>query len=129
MLLVKTYIGQSQISGIGLFADQFIPAGEPVWGFKEGFDLVIGQEQLKQLSASAIKQVKNYAYLSSEDNFVLCADDARFINHSFQSNTIDDESEKGLKYAKYDIQRGQEITSDYSVFDKSFTNRFESGII
>ncbi len=41
MLLVKTKIGQSNISGIGVFADEFIPKGTVIWRYQEGFDQMI----------------------------------------------------------------------------------------
>ena len=45
MLLVKTKIGPSKIAGIGLFADEFIAKGTPVWKFEPGFDLEIPRER------------------------------------------------------------------------------------
>jgi len=87
MLTVKTKIGSSNISGIGLFADQFIPKGTIVWKFQEGFDLLLSKEEIIKLSEPAQKQFYNYAYLDKKYNkYLLCSDDARFFNHSDDFN-------------------------------------------
>jgi uncharacterized protein len=53
--------------------------------------------------------------------YILCTDDARFINHSSQPNTIDtQEGEEGLTIAARDIQPGEEITSNYEAFDADY---------
>jgi hypothetical protein len=39
VLLVKTRIGASPIHGFGLFTDELIPSGTPVWRFTPGFAL------------------------------------------------------------------------------------------
>mgnify|MGYP000470418846 CR=1 FL=1 len=39
MLMVKTRIAPSRIAGIGVFADQDIPAGTVTWRFMPGYDL------------------------------------------------------------------------------------------
>jgi hypothetical protein len=49
MLLVKTRLGQSLISGIGLFADQFIPKDTIIWKFTEGVDVKIPDERVAEL--------------------------------------------------------------------------------
>lgn len=48
MLLVKTKIGPSKISGIGLFADQFIKKGTTIWKFQHSIDVASpdGEEML-----------------------------------------------------------------------------------
>ncbi len=85
MLLVRTARRPSDIHGMGLFADQFIPAGTATW------------------------------------RFVLCADDARLMNHSDDPTVVGDyEAEPvcGVDIAARDIEPGQELTCDYATFDK-----------
>ena len=84
MLLVRTYIGPSKIHGIGLFATEFIEKGKPTWKFTPGFDLELGKEDLMKLSESSRQQVLHYCYVDREkpDVYILCFDDARFMNHS-----------------------------------------------
>ena len=123
MLLVKTKLGQSKISGIGLFADQLISKGAIIWKYTEGIDLKISDERLAELEKEyPLEGLKKYLYRSKSSNLhILCGDDGRFINHSFEPNTIDtSEDDEGFTMASRDIQPGEEITSDYNGFDKDF---------
>lgn len=125
MLLVKTRLGQSQISGIGLFADQFIPKNTIIWKYTEGVDIKISNARLEELEKEyPLDDLRKYLYRSKSSNqHILCGDDGRFINHSFQPNTLDtSEDDEGFTIAARDIQPGEEITSDYNGFDKDFDN-------
>lgn len=62
MLLVKARVGPSAIHGLGLIAHEFIPAGTRVWTFVPGFDLVITENEMSALSATAQEQIRWYAY-------------------------------------------------------------------
>lgn len=116
MLLVKTKIGPSKIHGIGLFAAQFIPKGAPVWRFQPGFDLNIPAEDIIKLFPRALEQLLNYAYLNHKTNeYILCFDDGRFVNHSDTPNMTDSNPDDDLApdIALRDIEEGEEMTSDY----------------
>ena len=124
MLLVKTKIGPSPIAGIGIFADEFIPKGTKIWEFREGFDMRFDENFPDTLSESARKQFLNYTYKNPKTGkYVLCADDARFFNHSETPSAEDlyfdnpTESSEGITVAARDINPGEEITSDYRAFD------------
>jgi hypothetical protein len=123
MLLVKTRLDRSQISGIGLYADEFIPKGTIIWRFTPGLDLKLNQEQLQDYKSRVdVARLEDFIYRSKiSGDFILCADDARFINHSFHPNTIDTmEDVEGLTIAARDIFPGEEIVSDYQSFDANF---------
>jgi SET domain-containing protein len=91
MLLVKTYIAQSPIHNLGLFADQFIAAGTELWRFTPGYDLEIELDAFKNLPEHVKQFLDHYGYLDSHLNrFILCFDNARFINHSEDSNSRPD---------------------------------------
>jgi uncharacterized protein len=116
VLTVKTHIGPSPLHGIGLFADEFIPKGAPVWRFVEGFDVRVAPEVVEQLSDPAKEQLHKYSYRDEESGFFdLCADDARFFNHSDAPNTMSLLGE--VDVASRDILAGEELTCDYRVFD------------
>ncbi len=114
------------ISGIGLFADQFVPKGAPVWKFMPGFDLKVPKESVAALSDVARAQFLNYAYLSEQTpgSYVLCFDDARFFNHADEANTLltypAGEDQEGINIAVRDILPGEELTDDYRSFDGDF---------
>lgn len=132
MLLVKTKIGPSPIAGIGIFADEFIPKGTRIWEFKEGFDLRFDAHFSDTLSEPARKQFLNYSYKNPKTGlYVLCADDARFFNHS-DTPTVEDlyfddptENSEGISIAARDINPGEEITSDYRNFDADSRRHLE----
>lgn len=116
MLLIKTKTHVSDIDRIGLFADEFIPQGTITWRFLEGFDQRLPRSILNELSAPAREQFLKYGYLDSDHMlYELCADDARFFNHSDVPNTgsISNDSDVALR----DIQPGEELTCDYRTFD------------
>jgi len=120
MILVKTKIGLSRIEGIGIFADEFIPKGTPVWKFQEGFDLKIKKEELAKLSEPSKKQFLKYSYLNPETNeYILCFDDSRFFNHSDNPNCIgivSAEDGEEIDITTRDIQKDEELTCNYKDF-------------
>ena len=122
MLLVKTERRSSHIHGLGLFADQFIPTGTPTWRFTSGVDTTVHPEVLDRVPEPARKQFLTYAYLDIRTGlYVLCADDARFMNHSDAPTVIgdyEDEPVFGIDRAARDIEPGEELTCDYTTFDR-----------
>jgi SET domain-containing protein len=126
VLLVKTRIRPSKIEGTGLFADEFIKKGTIVWQWEEDFDLRIHEKELEKLSAPAKEQFLKYCYFSKRSNrFVLCFDDARFINHSDTpnlKNVFAPEAGEDFDIALHDIHPGEEITGDYKEGDPRCLN-------
>ena len=118
MLCVKTKLKSSNISGIGLFADEPIAKGEVIWEFSPDLDLLLSKEQVDNLSAPAREQFFNYSYLDKiRGKYLLCGDDSRFFNHSDNPNCLDCTSdEKDITIAARDIEAGEELTCDYKVF-------------
>lgn len=108
MLVVKTYLDKSPINGIGLFAGEFIPKGKKIWIFTPKLDLAFKNVQVK--SKHIFDYLHKYCF-KHNGHYILCIDDARFINHSETPNADD----KTFPYtiAARDIQEGEEITSDY----------------
>ncbi|MFW6079231.1 MAG: SET domain-containing protein [Gemmatimonadota bacterium] len=121
MLLVETRLAPSSIHGIGIFADRFIPEGTTVWAFVSGFDLVVDPDELSRLSEPARRQFRKYSYLDPHlRKYVLCFDDARFMNHADEPNLLDTPTSAegmGVTVAARDIEAGEELTCDYSTFD------------
>lgn len=134
MLLVKTKIGPSKIHGIGLFADQFIPKGMPVWKFRKGFDLKYTESELNQLSPPARNQFLHYCYSYKDESghyYVVCADDYRFLNHSTNPNLTNVETpgeEEGIDIAIKDIQVGEELLCDCREFDENCAQDVDAGL-
>jgi hypothetical protein len=114
MLLVHTTIGPSSIHGTGLFAAEEIRRGTRTWELVPDLDLIIPKSELSRLSPPALEQLLHYAYLNSNDGYVLCFDDARFCNHSFQPNIKFFEGCNPYEIADRDIEPGEELTVNYA---------------
>jgi SET domain-containing protein len=119
MLLVKTKLQQSPIHGIGLFADEFIPKGTTTWRFEPAIDLAFTHEDIEKMPDLARTWIRNYIYFDRLlDKYVLCADDTRFMNHSFNgANTI---SNLQFDVATRDIAAGEELLCNYTDFDEHY---------
>jgi SET domain-containing protein len=119
MLYVPTYLAASRIHGVGLFARNFIPKGTLVWRFHSDIDQIITVGTFNRLPQITQRFLEHYASRFREDMYLLCGDDARFVNHSVPGNisvaprsTID-----GDDIAVRDIQAEEEITENYAAFD------------
>ena len=119
MLLVKTTLDKSRVHGIGLFADEFIPKGTVIWRFHPAVDIRLREEQFCELSPPCREQMRRYTYRERMSGlYVLCGDDARFFNHSDSPNCLDeDDGAGGVTVTLRDVDRGEELTCDYALFD------------
>ena len=124
MLMVATRIAPSGVHGLGLFADEDIPAGAVIWRFTPGVDVILTELQVLALSEPARQSVLHYAYQTlTRGEYVLCSDDARFWNHSDNANTsYTDLTSRGgyqsVVVASRAIYCGEELTGDYREFDR-----------
>jgi SET domain-containing protein len=116
MLLVKTKLEESKIpnAGIGCFAAEFIEAGTKIWEFSPEIDRVYKQNDLNNLSLLELEFLDKYSYRNN-NLYYLCVDNGRFINHSNNPNTKEDNKIQAT-YASVDINIGEEIVSNYCDF-------------
>jgi hypothetical protein len=115
MLLINASAGRSRIHGKGLIARDLIPAGTLVWALKRGFDVELTKAQFEDLAPNARDQVARYIYTDVlTGNYILCSDDAKYMNHSDTPNT---RTEGRQTVASSQIEPGQEITCNYYEFD------------
>lgn len=122
MLLVKTYLAPSSISGTGVFAGQIISRGDVIWQFDPKKDVRISPMVLEKLTQAEQKKFKEYAYYSPQShNWVLSLDNDSFTNHSQTPNTTSDCQQivngECVTVAIRDIMVGEEITADYSLME------------
>lgn len=120
MLLIKSKIGESEIHGVGLFADEFISKGTEVWRFTPGFDMKFTAEQLLQFPDSLQKYMYTYAWRSKKSKlYCFASDNGKYFNHSENPNVLSeyrDGEEEVVTVAIRDIQKGEEIVDDYRSF-------------
>ena len=120
MLLVPTYLDRSQLHGIGVFAATPIPAGTLVWRFTPGFDLDLDPTVLASQPDHFRDRLLHYGYIDRRlDRYILCCDDARFLNHSDDPNLASDFTldRHGVDIAIRDIAAGEEMTVDYGLLE------------
>jgi uncharacterized protein len=121
MLTVKTRLGLSDIAGIGLFAAEDIPKGTVTWRYMANFDRLLSQGEIDSVPEPARSNLLDHVYLNAASGqFVLCADNARFMNHADDPNTAgvhEPGAVEGYDIATRDIRAGEEMTCDYRTFD------------
>lgn len=122
MLLVRVRLDRSPIHGFGVFADEAIAEGQPVWRFTPGFDLAVDPRLLEALPELQRETLLHYGYLDARTKrFVLCCDAARFLNHSETPTLTADftDDRYGVDRAARDIAPGEELTVDYALLEGS----------
>lgn len=122
MLLVRVRLDRSPIHGLGVFAAEPIARGAEVWRFTPGFDLEAHPALLERQPARFREHLLHYGYIDRRLKlFILCCDDARFLNHSETPNLGPDYTleRHGVDIALRDIREGEELTVDYRAIEEA----------
>lgn len=96
--------------GYGVVAKKFIPKGTITWVLDK-FDREFTPQQLQDMDDFYKNIIDIYAYRNNKGNFVLCWDNARFVNHSFNANCLT--TAYDFEIAIRDIHPGEQLTDDY----------------
>lgn len=115
MLLVPTVVRPSPIAGFGLFAAAPIPAETTIWTFHPSVDWRLEPEQMHSFPEPLTNMLRQWCYEEPDGRFVLCGDNAKFMNHSFSPNCLDVPPE--ITVTSRDIETGEELTCDYRAID------------
>ena len=120
MMMVPTYVAQSRIEGVGVFAAKRIAKGELIWVLDERFDLLLPDSELTSMPILQRQFFERYSYphMTKSGLLVLEFDHGKFMNHSKEPNT--DFRNPETAWAIREIAKGEEITCDYSEFDPGF---------
>jgi uncharacterized protein len=112
MLRIPTYLAKSKIlgAGLGLFCQEFVSAGTIIWTFHAGFDYIVDDLPQDEILRNFVVK---YGYRPITEGWVMCADDARFFNHSDDPTCLDFGQHTT---ARYNLAPGTELTSDYRSF-------------
>jgi uncharacterized protein len=124
MLLISTYVAQSAIEGLGVFAGEPAAKGSLIWDLHPKFDIFIEVAETESLPPHMQVFIERYGYphLDMPGVVVLDADNGKYMNHSMTPNTDFRLFDKG--YALVDIAAGDEITCNYYEFDPTFAGSF-----
>jgi len=128
MMLVRTFVAQSDIQGLGVFSAEFVPAGRQLWVLNPKFDVFVYPNEISMLPAHMRDYVARYSYphLEIDGVRIIDCDDGKFMNHSDRPNTDFNIFDRG--HALVDIAAGEEITCSYFEFDPDFRGFSEKAI-
>ena len=115
---MPTFVAPSRIAGVGLFAATNLPAETIVWEFTEGVDWRITADELAAFPEPYLSRLRHYLYEEDSGLFVLCGDNAKFMNHADVPN-CDDPPDKDLTITRRAIPAGEELTCDYRLIDRA----------
>lgn len=102
--------------GYGVVATQFIPKGTITWVLDK-LDRSLTPTEVAAMEPFYQDIIDTYCYRNNKGQFVLCWDNARFVNHSFRSNCLT--SAYDFEIAIRDIQPGEQLTDDYGYLNVS----------
>lgn len=96
--------------GYGVVATEFIPAGTITWVLDK-LDREFTPSEVRSLEPLYQNILDTYTYRNNKGNFVLCWDNGRYVNHSFNSNCLT--TAYDFEVAIRDIAPGEQLTDDY----------------
>ena len=106
--------------GHGVVATQFIPAGTITWT-QDQLDRVFTPEEFNHLDKLYQNILDVYSFKNNKGNLVLCWDNGRYVNHSFNSNCLS--TAYDFEIAIRDIKAGEQLTDDYVYLNISYPFR------
>jgi hypothetical protein len=96
--------------GYGVLATDFLPAGTITWVFDK-LDQEFSPDEFQNLEPIYQEILDTYTFRNNKGNLVLCWDNGRYVNHSFNSNCLT--TAYDFEVAIRDIHPGEQITDDY----------------
>ncbi len=96
--------------GYGVVATEFIPAGTITWVLDK-LDREFSPTDFQAMEPIYQNILDTYTFRNNNGNFVLCWDNGRYVNHSFNSNCLT--TAYDFEIAIRDIQVGEQLTDDY----------------
>lgn len=100
--------------GYGVFATDNIPEGTIVY-VKDSLELVISPTDYLLHSEEVKEVIEKYSYIDPLGNRIISWDFAKYVNHCCNCNTIS--TGYGFEIAIRDIQKGEQITVEYGIFN------------
>lgn len=96
--------------GYGVVATEFISAGTITWVLDK-LDREFSPFDFQALEPIYQDILDTYTFRNNKGNLVLCWDNARYVNHSFNSNCLT--SAYDFEVAVRDVHPGDQLTDDY----------------
>ena len=96
--------------GYGVVATEFIPAGTITWVLDK-LDREFTPMEFQNMEPIYQTILDTYTFRNNHGHFVLCWDNGRYVNHSFNSNCLT--TAYDFEVAVRDIHPGEQLTDDY----------------
>jgi hypothetical protein len=106
--------------GYGVVATKFIPVGTITWVLDK-LDREFSPETFQEMEPIYQNILDTYTFRNNKGNLVLCWDNGRYVNHSFNSNCLT--TAYDFEVAIRDIQPGEQLTDDYGYLNISMPFR------
>jgi SET domain-containing protein len=100
----------NDIVGYGVVAKKFIPKGTITW-VQDDLDQVYNPKDIKKINPVMLDYLDTYCFTNNKGQKVLCWDNAKFVNHSFNSSCMS--TAYDFEIAIRDIHPGEQLTDDY----------------
>lgn len=106
----------NEVIGYGVVAKKFIPCGTITW-VQDDLDRVFSATEVENLHSKIQEQLEKFSFRNNKGYLVLCWDQAKYVNHSFNANCLS--SAYDFEVAVRDIQPGEQLTDDYGYLNIS----------
>jgi uncharacterized protein len=100
----------NEIIGYGVVAKKFIPRGTITW-VQDDLDRILTGAEVERMRPEMQQQVDKFSFRNNKGQLVLCWDQAKYVNHSFNATCLS--SAYDFEIAVRDIQPGEQLTDDY----------------
>jgi len=106
----------NDVVGYGVVAKKFIPKGTITW-VQDDLDQIYTPERLAKVNPMMQDYLETYCFTNNKGEKVLCWDNAKFVNHSFNSSCMS--TAYDFEIAIRDIHPGEQLTDDYGYLNVS----------
>jgi len=106
----------NDLVGYGVVAKKIIRKGTITW-VQDDLDKVYTNDQIAGISTLMQEYLEKYSFTNNKGEKVLCWDNAKFVNHSFNSNCMS--TAYDFEIAIRDIFPGEQLTDDYGYLNVS----------
>ena len=100
--------------GFGVFATAFIPKGTLLY-VKDELEIEISPERFNSMDQLHQSIVEKYSYIDQHGTRIISWDHAKYVNHRCDCNSMS--TGYGFEIAIRDIEKGEEITDEYGLFN------------
>ena len=106
----------NDVVGYGVVAKKFIPKGTITW-VQDDLDQIYTPERVSKVNPMMQDYLETYCFTNNKGEKVLCWDNAKFVNHSFNSSCMS--TAYDFEIAIRDIHPGEQLTDDYGYLNIS----------